>query len=158
MQFSTKLLALALSATFGAAALAQGTMPDSTIDAATKRALVRADAAAAVAAGQIPRGEGSPMYPTPFRSALARGDVRADTVAAMAAGQIPRGERGTLIADTFVAQKTRAEVGAETVVAMRLGLIPRGEAPARQPTAAEVELIRLAGERARAADPRLAAR
>ncbi len=155
MRLNRQLLAVAALTPFAVAALAQ---PMSGGEAAKTRAQVRAETAAAVAAGQIPRGEGTPTAPQAFHSTGSRAAVRAQTLAAMAAGQIPRGEATPISSDVFVSTKTRAEVRAETRMAMRLGLIPHGEAPLRDATPSQAELIRLAGERARAADPRLASR
>ena len=124
--------------------------------AAPSREQVRAEAAAALASGQIARGE------LPFGVAAAHGpstvssaEVRAQAVAAVAAGQIGRGEIGVAPA-AFESTKTRAEVRAETRVALQLGLLQHGEAPAPEATAAQLELIHVAGERAREAAPVLA--
>jgi Domain of unknown function (DUF4148) len=124
------------------------------------RAQVRAEAAAAVAAGTIPRGEAGPEYfrSPNIQSTRARADVRAETVVAVRKGRIARGEQPVIDGPAFVATKTRAEVNAETLVAMQLGLIPRGEAPWRDATVAEQEQIRLAGERARNAGTTVAAK
>jgi hypothetical protein len=129
-------------------------------DDPVSRAQVRAETAAAVAAGDIPRGEGTPGYPraATVESTRARADVRAETTAAVREGLIARGEQQQPEAQVFVAAKSRAEVKAETLAAMRMGLIPRGEAPARDATVAELEQIRLAGERARNASTAVAAR
>lgn len=115
------------------------------------RAQLRAETAAAVAAGQIPRGELSLadlQAARPTSSTLTRAEVRAQTQLAMARGEIVHGEMGPRI-ETFTPAKSRAEVNAETRMAMRLQLIPRGETPMHDATAYELELIRLAGERAR---------
>jgi hypothetical protein len=129
-------------------------------DGPVSRSQVRAETAAAVAAGAIARGEATPDYPraTGGVSARSRAEVRAETVAAVQHGEIARGEQSIIDAGPFIAQKTRAEVKAETLTAMHLGLIPRGDAPARDATVAELEQIRLAGERARSAATTLAAR
>lgn len=52
----------------------------------------------------------------------------------------------------------RAQLRAATAAAVATGQIPRGEAPVREATANELERIRLAGERARAAVHNVAAR
>lgn len=127
-------------------------------DGAVSRAQVRAEAAAAVAAGTIPRGEATPDYPRAAPSTRARDDVRAETLAAVRQGLIPRGDQPLAEAPAIGEPRAREEVKAETRVAMRLGLIPRGDAPAREATDAEREQIRLAGERARAARLALSAR
>lgn len=54
--------------------------------------------------------------------------------------------------------KTRAQVRAEAIEALRLGLVSHGDFTARDATPAELELIRLAGLRAREAESRLAGR
>ena len=76
-----------------------------------------------------------------------RAQLRARTAAAVVAGRIPRGELS--LADLQAAVPTastltRAEVRERTRLA-----IARGDEPAREATASELELIRLAGERAR---------
>jgi len=117
----------------------------------------RAEVAAAVKAGQIPRGE-APFgdFSAPL-STQPRSDVKRATALAVARGDIPRGESyGRL--EPIVSTKSRAEVRAETREAMRLDLIERGEGSYRVPTEAQLELIRLAGERARAMERALAAR
>jgi hypothetical protein len=137
------LLALALIGGIGAGAAAQPVAVD--------RARVRGEAAVAVATGSIPRGELSwADRVAPVAGAgRSRAEVRTQTLAAMAQGLIPRGESDAP-AVPFESTRSRAEVKAETRVAVQLQLIPRGEAPARDATARELELIRLAGERARA--------
>lgn len=146
------LFVLALLSGLSAAAFAQSDRVD--------RAQLRAQTAAAVAAGQIPRGELSLadlQAAVPASSTLTRAEVRVQTLLAMARGEIAYGESGPSVAP-FSPVKTRAEVNAETRMSMRLQLIPRGEAPAREATAHELELIRLAGERARHALHNVAAR
>ena len=117
------------------------------------RAQVRAETAAAVAAGEIIRGEGASGRTdgANIHSTRAHSEVRAETVAAVREGRIATGEQQPVDAQVFVSTETRAEVNAETRAAMRLGLMPRGQLPARDATAAEVEQIRLAGQRARSA-------
>jgi hypothetical protein len=145
----TKLWVLLAATVATTSALAEGPV---------SRAQVRAETAAAVAAGEIARGEGTPNEPRGGNivSTRARADVRAETVSAVREGRIARGEQQPFDAQVFVATKTRPEVKAETLVAMRLGLIPRGEAPARDATVAELEQIRVAGERARNASTTVA--
>jgi hypothetical protein len=112
---------------------------------------VRAETAAAVAAGTIPRGE-APSTNVPgqgFNSLRSRADVNAEAVVAVREGRIARGDQTFVEAPVFVASRTRAEVKAETLAAIRLGLIPHGELASRDATPAENEQIRLAGERAR---------
>jgi len=108
---------------------------------------------AVLAAGSAFAEDGTPDYPKAYASPLARADVRAETIAALRSGavqrneydlnQLPASERG--IGPTLL---SRAQVRGETIEARRLGLIPQGESPAVVPTAAELELVRLAGVRA----------
>jgi hypothetical protein len=89
------LIASALVAAFAASpAFAQEATPDTWTDIAstTTRAEVRADAAAALRAGEIERGEASSAS-ADFRSLKTREQVRAEAVAAMRLGLIGHGER-----------------------------------------------------------------
>ena len=130
----TMVMAAVLAATTGGA-LAQS----------VDRAQVSAEAAAAVQAGQIPRGELSlaDLQPASVASERSRDEVRSETLAAMAAGQIPRGELGAPEPE-FKSTKTRSEVDAETRMAMQLDLIPRGEAPLPFATQGAGDSIRVA--------------
>lgn len=142
MRFHSSLPALALLGAFALGAQAQ-----TSIDPAQLRAKIRAETAAAVAAGEIPRGE-APFAdlraPLPTRT---RTDVKSETVLAVARGDIPRGEGTGYRSEQVVSVKSRLEVRAETREAMRLGLIPRGEQYS-VPTESQLEQVRLAGERA----------
>jgi len=85
-----------------------------------------------------------------FKPAKTRAEVVAETAAAAQAGQIARNDADLqrLAGQGFRAVKSRAQVVAETAEARRLGLIPHGELPMPQATPAELDSIRLAGERA----------
>jgi Domain of unknown function (DUF4148) len=152
MSVHRNLLAVAVLSASTLTALAQGHGD------AVSRGQVRAEAAAAVAAGQIPRGELAPISAASTRAGGAwRAQIRSETVAAVAAGGIGRGEIGSA-APPFESIKQRAEVRAETRMALQLGLVPRGEAPAREASTSELEQIRLAGQRARGSARQLASR
>lgn len=128
-------------------AVALGAHAQSATDSAQLRAKTRAEAAAAVAAGQTPRGEvpvGDLRAPVSTRARL---DVKRETHAAVAHGDIVQGEGSGYRSQAVASVKTRLEVRAETREAMRLGLIPRGEQYA-VPTESQLEQVRLAGERA----------
>ena len=137
-------------------AVALGAQAQTPIDSAQLRAQQRAEVRAAVAAGAIPRGEMPFGDLRPPQSLRTRADVKRETAAAVAHGEIPRGEAGYQ-PDAFVSVKSRLEVRAETREAMRLGLIPRGEQNP-VPTEAQLEQIRLAGERALAMSRAVAGR
>ena len=128
-------------------AVAFGAQAQTSIDSAQLRAKNRAEVAAAVAAGQIPRGE-QPFgdLSTP-QSTRARTDVKREAAQAVARGEIPRGEGTGYLSEPGVSVKSRLEVRAETREAMRLGLIPRGEQTVVA-TESQLEQVRLAGERA----------
>ena len=114
-------------------------------------------AAAAVAAhatSLVRNGEHAIFDEGGFVSQRSHAEVHAEAVAA-AAAQPSRGD-SDVESTPFVSTKTRAQVRAEAVEAQRLGLISHGESSAREATAADQELIRLAGQRARAAEDRLA--
>jgi len=146
----SKLWVLLTAAVATTSALAEGPV---------SRAQVRAETAVAVAAGEIIRGEGVAGRPggANIHSTRAQSEVRAETVAAVREGRIATGEQHQFDAQVFVSTETRAEVNAETRAAMRLGLMPRGQLPARDATPAELEQIRMAGERARNASTLTAA-
>lgn len=116
---------------------------------------IAAASVAANAASLTHNGEQSIYEWDPLVSQRSRAEVNAEAVAVVAAGATSRGDSDPLPA-TFVSTKTRAEVRAEAVEALRLGLIPHSEFSAREATATELELVRLAGQRARAAEDRLA--
>lgn len=118
---SRKLLTVALLGGLCAGAMAQSAPLD--------RAQVGAGTAAAVAAGQIPRGELSLADLLPTQGAgpvRPRASVRAEALAAEKSGQIPHGEADYAVAP-FVSTRTRADVRAETRAAIRQHLIPHGE-------------------------------
>lgn len=79
----------------------------------------------------------------PFVSTANRAEVMAEGVAALRAGAIDAGN--VTHADVVVASNlTREQVRAEAVAAQRLGLISAGEVQV-QPTAAQLEQVRMAG-------------
>lgn len=86
-----------------------------------------------------------------FMSTLSRAEVRAGTLAAIQSGQIVRTEADELrlAFDHTPSMLTRAQVLAEAAEARRLGLIAHGEQSAPVATPAQLEQIRLAGQRAR---------
>lgn len=91
-----------------------------------------------------------------FLAVIALGGFAAAAVAANAGSAMRNGEHAPYDWDKQVSERSRAEVQAEAVEAQRLGLISHSEYSTREATAAELELIRLAGLRARVAEDRLA--
>jgi hypothetical protein len=91
-------------------------------------------------------GEATYELPVAATSTLTRADVQAQLFAARAAGHVAHGERSVVIAEVGT-PLTRAQVRAETLEAIRIGAIDRHE-DSTQPTAAQLESIRLAGQRA----------
>jgi hypothetical protein len=146
---SFSVLALLGAVTLGAQA--QSTDP------AQVRARVRAEAAAAVAAGQTPRGEAPIGDLRAPLSTRARIDVQREARVAVAHGDTVQGEGTGYRSEPAVSVKSRVEVRAETREAMRLGLIPRGEQYA-VPTPSQLEQVRVAGERALAQSRAVASR
>jgi hypothetical protein len=130
------LLAASIAAT---SALAEGSV---------SRAQVRAETAAAVAAGQIVHGSANPVNTraASINSTLSRNDVSGETITAMRAGELARGDAQSYDSQVFASSLSRAEVKAETLASVRLGLVPHGEAPARVATMAELEQVRMAVE------------
>ena len=128
-----------------------------TADPAQLRAQTRAEAAAAVAAGQTPRGELPFGEQRALQATRARTDVKREATLAVAHGDIVQGEGIGYRSEPFASVKTRLEVRAETREAMRLGLIPHGEQYA-VPSAQQLEQVRLAGQRALEQSRALAAR
>lgn len=93
----------------------------------------------------------------PFVSTVSRAAVQAEARAAAAAGTTLVVEGRQPAAAAPAATRTRAEVVAEMLEARRLGLVQHGEASQRVATQAELEMIGLAGLRARGDAPLLAA-
>jgi hypothetical protein len=85
-----------------------------------------------------------------FKPSLTRAEVVAQTRAAAEAGLIARNDADLqrIAAMSFQPYKSRAQVTAEAIEARRLGLVVHGELPLPQATPAQLESIRLAGERA----------
>ncbi len=79
-------------------------------------------------------------------STLTRVEVRAEAQRARAAGEITQGEISADIKPVGMA-KTRAQVRAELAEAIRVGAISQGE-NSTFPTAAQLQLIQMAGLRA----------
>jgi hypothetical protein len=134
-----------LSAIAVLSAVALGAQAQTSSDAPT-RAQIRAEAAAAVAAGQTPRGEQS-FGEQRAVSTRARTDVKREATLAVAHGDIVQGEGNGYQSEQVASVKTRLEVRAETREAMRQGLIVRGEQYAVA-TPQQLEQVRLAGVRA----------
>ncbi len=164
MRIIKQLIASAAIGAIGAIANAQPVITTSNEAPALTRAQVRAETAAALAAGHmVPVGE-APNYP--FDPALAvstrsRAAVAHEAAAAVAAGEIPHGELSlaNLQREPVTSHKSRAQVRAETRQARRLGLLtPAGELTAPAVTLAQSEAIRAAGLRARSAGSTLARR
>jgi hypothetical protein len=114
-------------------------------------AAANAGSVAVNAASTTYNGESAPYAWVALGSTQSRADVQAKAVA-VAAGQSTRRDADLGPADNFVSTKTRAEVRAEAIAALRLGLVSQGEFSTREATPAELELIRMAGARARAAN------
>jgi hypothetical protein len=103
------------------------------------------------------QGEASYDHPTVFTSPVDRAEVKRQAAQAVSAGLVASGER-SLVLEPTGSVLSRAQVVAETLEAIRIGAISRGERSV-QPSAEQLELIRLAGQRAVAADAmRMAAR
>jgi hypothetical protein len=100
----------------------------------------------AAATPVLAAGEARYEFPAASTSTLTRAEVKAQLVAARGAGHIAQGERSVVIADTGT-PLTRAQVVAETLEAIRVGAISRHE-QSEQPTAAQLDSIRMAGQRA----------
>lgn len=85
-----------------------------------------------------------------FKPLLTRAEVVAQTRAAAEAGLIARNDADMqrIAAMGFQPYKSRAQVTAEAIEARRLGLVVHGELPMPEATPAQLESIRLAGERA----------
>ena len=148
-------LSVSLIALLGAVAL--GAQAQTATDSAQLRAKNRAEAAAAVAAGQTPRGEAPIGDLRPLVSTRLRTEVKHEAAVAVAHGDIVQGEGIGYRSEPVVSVKSRLEVRAETREAMRLGLTPRGELiPVA--TESQLERVRLAGERALALSRAVAAR
>lgn len=103
----------------------------------------------ALAATAASAQEATPDYPTAFTSTVSRAEVVAQLVLARAGGHIAQGEASFEMAEKVASVTTRAEVRAEAIEARRLGLIVQGDAQVREAAASELELVRLAGLRAR---------
>jgi len=87
-------------------------------------------------------------YAQPIGATVSRAEVQSQAIAARNAGLIAHGEAQPDMPQAFASGVSRAQVRAEAIEARRLGLVAQGEMPAREATAAEAELIRLAGLKA----------
>ncbi len=85
-----------------------------------------------------------------FKPSKTRAEVVAETVAAAQAGLIARNDADVqrIAGQGFQPYKSRTQVVAETLEAKRLGLIVHGEMPMPEATPAQLESIRVAGQRA----------
>ncbi|MCW5635147.1 MAG: DUF4148 domain-containing protein [Rubrivivax sp.] len=85
-----------------------------------------------------------------FVSQKSRAEVAAETIAASQAGLIARNDHDAqrIAGLGFQPGKARVQVVAETLEAKRLGLIVHGELPIPEATPAQLESIRVAGQRA----------
>jgi hypothetical protein len=137
---------------FAAASLAQSAAPAG----APAYTSARAEPVAARAASVTRPGESAPYDWDRFAPSRSRDEVRTEAAAAVAAGKALRGDREIEPVASFVSTKTRAQVRAEAIEALRLGLVSHGDFTEREATPAELELVRMAGLRARAAEARLA--
>lgn len=103
--------------------------------------------AAFLGTGAAFAAEGTQDFPaTQTYSTQSRAVVKAELVAAQRAGTIETGEASAR--PTPASTLTRTQVVAEAREATRLGLVSVNEGGQRQATPAELESIRLAGERA----------
>ncbi len=97
------------------------------------RAEVKAETAAAVKAGAVPKGEVGAPAVNAAKSTKARSEVKAEAAAATKAGTIPKGEasmdkpsaKSTMTKEEKAA--ARAKRKAETAAANKAGAIPKGE-------------------------------
>jgi hypothetical protein len=164
MRIIKQLIAGAAMGAIGAMASAQPVITTSNEAPALTRAQVRAETAAAIAAGHmLPAGEAPnyPFEPAQTASTRSRAAVEIEAAAAVAAGEIPHGELSLaeLQPEPVASEKSRVQVRAETREARRLGLLmPAGELTSPQVTLAQSKAIRAAGLRARGEGSTLAAR
>jgi len=85
-----------------------------------------------------------------FKPSKTRAEVVVETVAASQAGLIARNDADVqrIAGMGFQPYKSRTQVAAETLEARRLGLIAYGEMSMPEATPAQLESIRVAGQRA----------
>ena len=115
-----------------------------------KLALAAASAAVFGAAGAFAQEATPAPEIERFQSTKTRAEVLAQTIAASQAGLIARndGDLQRIAGLGFQPGKARVQVVAETLEAKRLGLIVQGEQPIPEATPAQLESIRVAGQRA----------
>ena len=150
MQFTRQMsaaavLAAAAFATAGAHAAGADEVPGDV--APMSRAQVRSDTLAAMAAGQIPRGEATPDDRSRIVSARTAARSARRPRRHSPPGRSARRSCTRLPEADRLVDHARGGAG-ETIAAMRLGLIPAGELVRRQATVAEREALRTAGLRA----------
>jgi len=116
----------------------------------SKTLLVAASAALFSATGAIAQEATPAPEIEHFKSSKTRAEVVAETVAASQAGLIARNDADVqrIAGMGFQPYKSRTQVAAETLEAKRLGLIAYGEMSMPVATPAQLESIRVAGERA----------
>jgi Domain of unknown function (DUF4148) len=98
------------------------------------------------AASAFAQGPEDYSLPQPYTSVVTRAEVRAQAIAARQAPMHFEGDR-YVANEVFVPTLTVAQVRAETLEAIRVGAINRSY-ESTLPTAAQLESIRVAGERA----------
>ena len=104
--------------------------------------------AAAFATPAFASGEATYDYPQVITSSVSRADVQSAAIEARKLGLISEGERSLVAEITMgMSQLSRAQVRAELAEARRLGLVGGGDQYVI-PTDAQLESIRLAGQRA----------
>lgn len=116
----------------------------------SKTLLVAAGAALFAASGAFAQEATPAPEIDHFKPSKTRAEVVAETVAASQAGLIARNDADmqSVAALGFQPYKSRTQVVAETLEAKRLGLIAYGELPMPEATPAQLEAIRVAGQRA----------
>jgi hypothetical protein len=112
----------------------------------TKIAVLTALVALAGAASAFAQEGTQEFTDTQALSTKSRAEVRAELLAAQRNGEILSGEASP--APMAASTLTRTQVQAEAREAQRLGVIPSGEAQTKVATEADLEAIRLAGQRA----------
>ena len=111
--------------------MAQGAYAETAASGAKARADVKAETAAALKKGELPRGtetEGQGPTKATAKSTKTRAEVKAETAAAVKTGEVPKaGEGIETKAPMAKSTTTRAEVKAEVAAAKAKGEKPVGE-------------------------------